>query len=645
MCIWYGASVQNASLFQPLDIGGIRLANRIVMPPMGTGLPDHDGHANEATIAYYRRRARGGVGLICVEASLVSPGGSAIGPELRLHDDVFIPRLRDLTDAIHDEGVPVGIQLWHPGRQTLHGEPVAPSAVPLTPRTPIPRVLSRDDIDVITSDFAAAARRSREAGFDFVEIHAAHCYLPCEFLSPQCNLRDDEYGGSLANRARFLLDIVAAIRAACGDDFPIFCRVSGDEGSEDGLSIEESARVCRWLVEAGVACLSVTAGSWYSLHLTIPPMSMPRGCHVEIAARIKQQVSVPVIAVGRLDDWTMAERVLQDGHADLIAVGRGLIADPDWPMKVRQQRSQEIRPCIACNACLDLLTRGERARCAVNPEVGHDHEWHVTPTTDPRRIMVVGSGPAGMEAARWARTRGHAVSIWEQAAQLGGKLDVASRAPSKADVLRFRDYQARVLEELGVEIHTDTDVTAAVVSDEDPDVVVVATGAEPHIPPIPGIHAPNVIDAQDILLGRVTVQSQDRVVIVGGSATGCETAEFLMATAAELSILEMEATVGRGVELITRQRLLKDLRDGGVDIVTESKVVLIEPQRVVFERPDGSLGEIEADLVALAIGWRPRGPVLADALGVRDVRVLGDASQPADFVAAVSAGAEAGLQV
>lgn len=632
-------------LFSPFEFAGLKLKNRLVMPPMGTGLPDHEGFATEETIAYYRRRAEGGIGLICLEASLISPDSYGVGPELRLHGEQFVPGLTRLASAVHDYDVPVGVQLWHPGRQTLLGEPIAPSPVPLSPRTPVPRELTVEDIHELIGRYAESAVNCQAAGFDFVEVHAAHCYLPCEFLSPLSNRREDEYGGDLRNRARFLLEIVGAIRETCGPDFPVFVRISGAEEADGGFEVEESAQVSQWLEEAGVACISVSAGNWYALHMTIPPMSMPYGCLLPLAARIRESVSVPVIAAGRLDDPELAESVVRDGKADLVALGRALIADADWPNKVAAGRAQDVRPCIACNACVDLVANAKEARCAVNPEVGRELTWDVQPAASPRRVMVIGSGPAGMEAARLARLRGHDVSIWERDEELGGKLDVASRAPSKTTVLRFRDYETRVLGELGIELHTGVDVDPDQVAAEQPDVVILATGADPLIPPIPGLNGPGVIDAQEILLERIRIAPGERVAVIGGSATGCETAEFLIGTAGEITILEMLGSVGRGIELITRQRLVRELRDSGVNILTNSKVVEVHPDRVVYERPDGGRDQIEVDCVALAIGWRPRGDQLAGRLNGREVMVLGDASHPADFVAAINAGADAGLAV
>jgi 2,4-dienoyl-CoA reductase-like NADH-dependent reductase (Old Yellow Enzyme family)/thioredoxin reductase len=633
-------------LFSPLRFAGLEALNRIVMAPMGTGLPELDGTCNDRTIAYYRRRAEGGVGMMTLEASLVSPDAHGVGPELRLHGEQFLPGLRRLVDALRPYGIPLGMQLWHPGRQTLLGEPVGPSAVPLSSRTPVPRALTVDDIHEYVDWYALSARICKEAGFDYVEVHGAHCYLPCEFISPLSNLRDDEYGGSLPNRARFPLEIVRAIRAACGPEYPISYRISGEEGAEGGFTLDDSVQVCRWLEEAGVSTISVSAGNWYALHLTIGPMFLPRGYLLHLARGIKAAVSVPVVAAGRLDDPDLAEAALERGDADLIAVGRGLIADPDWPRKLAAGERRSIRPCIACNACVDLVARAEEARCAVNPEVGHELEWEIEPAVEPRRVMVVGAGPAGMEAARIARLRGHEVSIWDREPELGGKLDVASRAPSKQTVLDFRDFQARTLRELGVDVHTGEDVTRTTVEVEDPDVVVVSVGADPLIPPIPGVEGPGVLDAQEILHGRVPVEPGERVVIVGGSATGCETAEWLLAAGAEATIVEMLPTVGQGIELITRKHLLADLKRKGLRVLTRSKVLMIEPGQVLYEHVDtGEQDAVPADRVALAVGWRPQGSSFAEDLSGRELVLAGDASRPADFVAAIQAGAAAGMQV
>ena len=626
-------------LFTPLEFAGLRLKNRIVIPPMGTGLDD-DGVFNDAAIAYYRRRAAGGAGTVTVEALLVDP--ETRGPEPKIFDRSYLPGLLALVEALRPYEVVIGAQLLHPGRQVLAGRRVAPSAIALNSAAPVPEELTAQQIAAIVAQFAEAAALAQEAGFDFVEIHGAHGYLPSDFLSPLANRRTDSYGGDLEARARFPREIVRAIADRCGPGLPVFYRLSGEEALPGGFTIEDAEVVAGLLQAEGVACISVSAGHWRSLEVTLAPMFVARGHLVELAARIRRVVSVPVIAVGRLDDPADARQALERGSADLVAIGRGLIAEPDWAALVANGREDDIRPCIACNACVDLVGRGEEIRCAVNPEVGRDHAWQPEPADPPRRVAVVGSGPAGMEAARVARLRGHEVSIWERDAQLGGKLEAAASAPSKREVLRFRDYEVRTLSDLGVAIHTGVEVTRDVIERVAPDVVVVATGAAAIVPPFAGAEGADVQDAQLFLDGTLRVSPGEAVAVIGGSATGCETAEMLAGDGAHVTVLEMAPSVGTGIEAITRRHLIKTLRRGGVDIVTGARVTAVEPGRVRFEH-EGEEAAVAADRVALAVGWRSRAHDLVREGDARELLVVGDAWAPADFVAAVNAGADAGL--
>jgi 2,4-dienoyl-CoA reductase-like NADH-dependent reductase (Old Yellow Enzyme family)/thioredoxin reductase len=636
-------SLGTEALFQPLRLGRLELRNRLIMAPMGTCL-DLGGHITDDTIAYYVRRAQGGVGTITVEGCLVS--AETQGPEPKISGPEYLPGLRRLVDALRPYDITIGVQLMHPGRQVVEGPTVAPSPVPLNSHAPVPHELTEGEIAAIVEDYAKATELAIEAGFDFVEVHGAHGYLPSNFLSPVDNRRLDGYGGDLAGRARFSLEVARAIGAVGGERLPFVWRMNGDDATPGGFGIDEAVEVAQWIQRDGAAAISVTAGTWHTLHVTLAPMFVPRGHMLPYAAAIKAAVDIPVIAVGRLDDPELAAKVVTEGHADLVCIGRGLIAEPDWAAKVQEHRIDELRPCIACNACVDLVGRGERARCSVNPEAGRERTWRLEPAEQARRVMVVGSGPAGMEAARIARLRGHAVTIWEQDAELGGKLEVAGLAPSKREVLRFRDYQARRLGEIGVEIHTGVQVSPAVIHQEAPDVVIVATGAEPLIPPIPGLGSEHVHDALAFLRGDVVAQPGDQVVVIGGSATGCETAELLAHGGARVTILEMRGSIGAGIEAITRRHLLRTLRDDGVELVTRAKVVMVEHEEVLYEDGAGVRRSVPADVVALALGWRPRGSELAEVLADKvEVMVLGDASQPADFVNAINTGADAGLAV
>ena len=630
------------SLFEPVSLGPLRLRNRLMMAPMGTCL-DEDGFITDATIAYYRRRAEGGVGSIAVEGCLVSPYSE--GPEPHISSEAYLPGLTKLVDTLKPYGVTVGVQLMQPGRQVLAGVAKAPSPIPLNSHAPVPHVLTTAEIAEIVGDYARATELAMRAGFDFVEVHGAHGYLPSNFLSPRDNRRTDEYGGPLENRARFALEVAEAILDAGGGSCPLVWRLNGDDAIPGGFGIDEAVIVSQWLEAQGVHAISVSAGTWHTLHVTLAPMSVPRGHLLGYASAIKRAVDIPVIAVGRLDDPELAGDVVTSGVADIVLLGRTLIAEPDWPRKVQERRFDELRPCIACNACVDLVGKGDRARCSVNPEVGRELTWAVERAPVSRKVMVIGSGPAGMEAARIARLRGHDVSIWERDSQLGGKLEVAGLAPSKREVLRFREYQSRVLGELGVDIRLGMSVTPRHIEQARPDVVLVATGADPLIPPIPGIGSAHVHDAQEFLKESIAFEPGERIAVVGGSATGCEAAEILVEHGALVSILEMRGAIGHGIENITRRELIRTLRRKGVEILTRATVVMIDPDQVIYETPDGEQLATPADQVALAIGWRPRGVAEIGELHGIEVVVLGDATQPGDFVAAINAGADAGLAI
>jgi len=627
-------------LFTPIDVGGLRLRNRIVVPPMGTGLDDH-GTMNDATVAYYRRRAAGGAAAVTVEALLVDPDTD--GPEPRVDRDEHVPGLRRVADGIRAEGAIAGAQLLHPGRQVFKGRCCGPSAVPINSASPVPDPLTVAEVEAIVVRFADAAERIRDAGYDFVEIHGAHGYLPSDFLSPLANRRDDHYGGDLEGRARFLREIARAIRERC-PDLPLWVRIGGEEALPGGTTIDDAVALAGWLEEDGASCISVTSGHWRSLEVTLAPMWMPRAHLVGHAARIRAAVTVPVMAVGRLDRPEDARAALLDGSADLIAIGRGLIAEPDWPRKVEEGRDDEVRPCIACNACVDLVGPGGEIRCAVNPTVGRDERWDPRPADPPRHVAVVGAGPAGLEAALVARARGHRVTLWEREDRIGGKIVAAASAPSKHEVLRFRDFEERELDRLGVEVHTGVEVTPDVLATAAPDVVVLASGAAALVPPIAGLGLPHVHDAQEHLRGDHAVAPGASVVVIGGSATGCETAELLVDRGARVTIVEMAPAIGAGIEAITRRHIIRQLRRHGAEILTGARVTGVTDDAVVYER-DGVEHRVAADHVALAIGWRSRGRELADLLPDVEVHVIGDAERPADFVAAVNAGADVGSAV
>jgi len=482
-------------LFQPIALRGVDIPNRIVMPSMTTRLATPEGVVTPELIRYYVTRAEGGTGLVTVEMCSPEPAGRHRAGELAILHDRFLPGLQELTSRLKAAGARSAVQIGHAGghtRQDVTGlPPVAPSAIPhevqeVNTRTVVPVELTRDRIREVVKTFAEAAERAKRASFDVVEIHGAHGYLIAQFLSPLDNHRTDEYGGSLRNRARFALEVLEACRARVGD-FPLIFRFSADEYAPGGLTLDEGREIAPWFVEAGADALHVTGGCYRSRPsgaLMIPPMGYPEATFLHLARAIKERVTVPVIAVGRLHDPSLAERLLAEGQADMVALGRQLIADPEWPRKVREGRLDEIRPCVACNTCVDGMREGARLQCLVNPLAARELEFELRPADQARSVLVVGGGPAGMEAARLLALRGHRVTLVEREPRLGGQLRLAAKAPVFQNVetdapvlLKLVDFLVRQLAKAGVDVRLARAVTGELVRELRPDVVVLATGA------------------------------------------------------------------------------------------------------------------------------------------------------------------------
>jgi NADPH-dependent 2,4-dienoyl-CoA reductase/sulfur reductase-like enzyme len=483
------------------------------------------------------------------------------------------------------------------------------------------------------------------ANFDAVELHMAHGYLLNQFLSPLFNQRSDEYGGSLEARARFPLEVLRQTRRAVGDGVPILCRLNADDGVPESLTLAEAKVAATLLTREGADVLDISAGIGETFELSAPPIAIPPGSLVPYAAAIKAVVPVPVVAVGRLHDPMLAEQVLAEGKADLIAIGRGLIADPEWPRKAAEGRYHEIRPCIACNRpeCHGRIFQQQDLGCTVNAAVGREARFAVGAAARPRRILIIGGGAAGLETARMAALRGHAVTLCERAGSLGGQLWLAAAPPHKGDIEKLIRYLTDQMEKLGVAVRLDCSVTPALVAELAPEAIVVATGSEPLVPAVPGA-ADLAVSAWDVLRGKVAVG--DRVVVVGGAVVGCETAEYLAARGKQVTILEMRAEVAPELVSWTRRMLLERLRAAGVEILLQSRVTAISPSRVLYDR-HGVPGEVEpVDSVVLACGVRPQRD-LADQLRTTGVPLylVGDASQPGNIAEAIRSGFELGHQL
>jgi 2,4-dienoyl-CoA reductase-like NADH-dependent reductase (Old Yellow Enzyme family)/thioredoxin reductase len=552
---------------------------------------------------------------------------------------------------VHAEGAKVAIQLFHAGRQTSSAvtgtQPVGPSPIPDPTIGQVPRELSVAEIQQIEEDFAAAARRAAAAGFDAVEVHGAHGYLIAAFLSPFSNRRVDEYGGGIRGRARFALEVVQRVRQAVGPEYPILFRLSAEERVEGGLTIDQTRVLAPLLEQAGVDALHVSVGNYATPGgLITAPMDVERGFLVPLVAEIKRVVSVPVIAVDRLHDPLLAEQVLAQGEADLIAIGRGLLTDPDLPEKARRGALDEILPCIACNqACIAPLMRQQPVSCLLNPRCGRERELAVVKADRPRRVIVVGGGPAGLEAARVLAERGHAVHLLERESRLGGEFLTAAIPPRKeeiADALRWmigQVYQRGVAVELGVE------ATPEVVLQRRPEAVVVATGGKPVRLPVPGIDREEVVFAREVLLGLRPVGQ--RVLVIGGGPVGLETAEFLVVQRKLTTVVEMTETFGVGLEDGHRYWVMDTLRRHEAALLPRTIVESIEPGGVVRVRCDGrgeTLGPF--DTIVLAAGYRPRNELYHQLRGqVAEMYLVGDALQPRSAVEAVLEAARTALAI
>ncbi len=657
------------TLFQPIRIGPLEIPNRILMPAMGTFF-SMDQKLNEKHCRFYERRAQGGAGVIVVGPVSVDFIGSG-GIMLSLQDDSYIPDFRDLAKRIHAHGSRAMLQLFHAGRYSfsmfLKGEePVAPSAVRSRYTGEVPREMTLEDIEGVQEAFAAAAVRAREAGLDGVEIIGSAGYLISQFLSPVTNQRTDAYGGSFENRARFPVETIRKVRAAVGEDFAVTIRVAGNDFVQGGNSNQEQARYCQLFEQAGVNAINVTGG-WHEAFVAQLTMEVPRGGYAYLAAGIQQAVNVPVVASNRITDPFTAESILREGNADMVALGRVLVADPDWPAKAREGRPEEIRPCVGCmQGCMDRIFKGNPLCCLVNAEAGLEEEREIHSASRPKKVMVVGAGPAGLEAARVAAVAGHSVDLYEKAPRIGGQVLLAGTPPGRQEFLSFVDYYEAALPKAGVKLHTGEDVDVDAIRKAAPEALIVAEGAGPIIPKIPGVDLPFVITSWDFLSQESPLGK--RVAVIGGGAVGLETAllaakvgtlspaqlEFLMFNRAEsdetlhellhrgskqVTVFEMLPRAGQDVGKSSRWILMKELRDRHVTVRTQARVESIEPDGTLVYTDEEGTRQEPFDTVILAVGSAPR-QALSEALREAGIsfKTVGDCNSPRKIIDAVHEG-------
>ena len=660
-------------LFSPITIQNMELRNRIVMTAMHLGYTPK-GEVTDPLVNFYAERARGGVGLAIVGGCPIDEFGGMVGM-IALHDDRFIPGLKRLTDGVKNHGAKIAAQLYQAGRYThsamIGGQkPISASAVRSRLTGETPRALSLEEIPGVQDKFAESAVRSREAGFDAVEILGSAGYLISQFLSPITNLREDEYGGSFENRMRFGIETISKVRKALGPDYPILLRIAGNDFMEGSNTNHEAKIFSAEAEKAGIDLFNVTGG-WHETRVPQLTMGVPRKAYVYLARGIRSAVSKPVISSNRINDPRDAEEVLQSGGADLVTVARGLLADPDFPNKARSGKSRLIYHCVACNqGCFDSIFQGRPATCTVNPRAGREAELQIKPAPKSRKIIVVGGGPAGMTLACTAKDRGHHVVLMEKTDRLGGQILLNHLIPGRGELETAAIDLIHNLQDKGVEMVLEKTATPAIIRQIAPDVLVVAAGAQPAKPKIKGVNGANVIQAWELL--EKNAETGKNVVILGGNAVGLETAlflanqgtlspevlHFLMVNRAEtpetltklldrgskhVTVVEMTKKAGADVGLTTKWTLIGELKRLGVKIITQTEAVGITPKGLQVKDEQGP-GFIAADTVVLAAGSKSENE-LVDGIGdlVPEIHVIGDAKKPRNVLAAIREGFQLGL--
>jgi 2,4-dienoyl-CoA reductase-like NADH-dependent reductase (Old Yellow Enzyme family)/thioredoxin reductase len=642
------AKLKYSKLFEPGVIGRMQVKNRIVLPPCTTNFAGPTGEVTDRLISYYAERARGGAGLLIIENTQVKyPEGKNVSCQLRLDNDKYIPGCQELADAIHLYGAKVFQQIHHAGRQVHNTEgvqPVAPSAIPCGFLQIPVRELTTAEIWDLVERFSETALRVKKSGMDGVEFHGAHGYLLGEFMSPHTNQRIDEWGGTFERRMKFLTEIVKRTRQKVGPDFPLCLRYSADEFVPGGLTLDDGKQIAKLAESLGINVLHVSSGIYESIPMLLETMRFKEGWRVYLAEEVRKVVKVPVITVGQIKTPAFAEKVLQDGKADFVALGRPLIADPYWPNKAREGKDEEIRKCISCNSCIGGHVFNDLyMRCAVNPVVGRERleGWvELKPATKKKKVTIVGGGPAGMEAARVAALRGHDVTLYEKERELGGQVTVAALAPGRDKLNYILEYCVPQLKAVGAKVEIGKTVDEKLIRAVKPDVLIVATGADPLIPDTPCSWGKSVLIYWDVLTGKSSVIGE-KVVVAGGGVGGCEVALHIAQQGKKVTIVEMLDELALDEEPITRFDLLTNqLPEAGVQSLTGRTITEISDKGVTVLDHHGRKTVIEADSVVIALGTKSVETLAEKAKDiVPEVYFIGDSKKPRKVLDAIYEGA------
>jgi 2,4-dienoyl-CoA reductase-like NADH-dependent reductase (Old Yellow Enzyme family)/thioredoxin reductase len=649
----------SGKLFEPIKIGTLEVPNRIAMTAMGNHMAKPGGEVSDIDIAFYGARAAGGVGLVILECLTIDyEHGKGNFGQMSADDDRFIPGLTALADEIHRYGSVVSAQIYHPGRQgitDLNGVETMPSASTVECQAvhqPV-HAMTKEEIDDVIKKFGSAARRCQAAGIDSVEIHGAHGYLITQFMSPYTNKRTDEYGGSLENRMRFLKEIIAEVRAQTGPDYPIIVRFSADEhlefvgAPEEGIHLDEGIEMAKLIESYGVQALDVSCGIYETMNTAWEPIGFDQGWKIDGPAKVKEAVSIPVIGAAVIRDPAYAEQILEEGKLDIIGSARSFFADPDWGIKAKEGRSNEIRKCISCMYCMETLMEaditGVTVACAINYQGGREASYGDAALKldgAGRTVAVIGAGPAGQEAAIVLAKRGFKPVIFEKEARAGGQVVFAATPPKKEKMLWLLDYQKALLDKYGVETRFNTPATLDAIKSLDPYAVIVAQGSSPLLPSsIAGLDQGNVFTPPQILSGEVALADK-RIAVIGSGMTGIETAEFLAEKGNTITLFEMVEEIGPGLFFQNIIDIMSRLGAHQPEIYTQHKLLGIKGDTASFEALEsGDVKEFNFDAFVVSLGVAPNTELVEDLKASFDrTFVVGDALQGGRLEPAITGG-------